>query len=424
MSILDVTLDVERWMTPLRWRSARSRLGVGYDRTADDRMTLTSQLQSMLDAGVQRNLFPSAQAVVLHRGARVFEGVAGDAQPATLFDLASLTKVMCTTSAFMSLWNEQKVSLERDLSAFFPKTPVGRAQISLADLLYHRSGLPAFVPFFAPVMGAFPALFSPSCPAVIRAHARNEVVEAAKSTHPSSARIATYSDVGFILLGEALSKASGLALDALYQERVAAKLELSLHFRRLSERKPIVDPIASTGATRPREPAPGQENLWSIESHPSVEGEVDDDNAWAMDGVAGHAGLFGTAGDVATFGQAVLDEVRGRARLAAPALWVRALERDAGTPGSTRAFGFDTCRPGDPPAEASAGRWLGQVAPGAVGHLGFTGVSLWIDRAREVVVALCTNRTALGRDNTRIRAFRPRFHDAVAAALGFAGAGG
>lgn len=418
MSILDVTLDVERWMTPLRWRSARSRLGVGYDRTADDRMTLTSQLQSMLDAGVQRNLFPSAQAVVLHRGARVFEGVAGDAQPATLFDLASLTKVMCTTCAFMSLWNEQKVSLERDLSAFFPKTPVGRAQISLADLLYHRSGLPAFVPFFAPVMGAFPALFSPSCPAVIRAHARNEVVEAAKSTHPSSARIATYSDVGFILLGEALSKASGLALDALYQERVAAKLELSSHFRRLSERKPIVDPIASTGATRPREPAPGQENLWSIESHPSVEGEVDDDNAWAMDGVAGHAGLFGTATDVAKFGQAIIEELAGASKLAPPTSWQVALAPDSSTPASTRALGFDTPAPPDSPQPSSAGRYIGRLPPGAVGHTGFTGTSVWIDLAHQLVIALCTNRTLRGRNELGIRQFRPQFHDAVVESLG------
>ena len=140
----------------------------------------------------------------------MFQGVSGNALPETLFDLASLTKVICTTAAFMALWNEQKLSLESDLSSFFPKTAVARGQISLADLLYHRSGLPAFVPFFAPVMGAFPALFSARCAPVIRTHARNQVVEAAKGTHPSVRRIAEYSDVGFILLGEALARSSGL----------------------------------------------------------------------------------------------------------------------------------------------------------------------------------------------------------------------
>jgi CubicO group peptidase (beta-lactamase class C family) len=140
---------------------------------------------------------------------------------------------------------------------------------------------------------------------------------------------------------------------------------------------------------------------------------VDDDNAWAMDGVAGHAGLFGTCEAVARFGQAVLGEIAGTGRLAPPSLWQDALRRDAETPGSTRALGFDTRLPGDPAGDSSAGRHLGGVAPGAAGHVGFTGVSLWIDRGRDLVVALCTNRTALGRADTRIRGFRQRFHDAA-----------
>ena len=383
-------------------------------------MPSTSQLQQLLDSGVQRKFFPSAQAVVLHQGALTFEGVAGDAQPSTLYDLASLTKVMCTTSAFMVLWAEGRVSLEDDLSFLFPKTTVARAQVSLGDLLYHRSGLPAFVPFFAPMMEAFPALFSQSCPPVIRTHARNQVVEAAKSTHASSQRIAQYSDVGFILLGEALAKVSGTPLDALYQQKVAAPLGLSSHFRRLSEAKPMADPSAPTGTTRPREPAPGQENLWSIEAHPTFPGEVDDDNAWAMDGVAGHAGLFGTAADVAKFGQAVLDELDGAGKLAPQERWQLALTADSSTPGSTRALGFDTPPAPNIPLPSSAGKYIGRSPPGAVGHTGFTGTSLWIDLARRLVVALCTNRTLQGRKELGIRQFRPQFHDAVVENLGLA----
>src|SRR5258708_1634004 len=137
-------------------------------------MAPTSKLQDLLDSGVQRRIFPSAQAAVLHQGAPVFQGIAGDVRPETLFDLASLTKVICTTAAFMALWDEQRVSPDTDLSTFFPKTAVARAQLSLADLLYHRSGLPAFVPFFAPVMGAFPALFSPGCAPAIRERTARE----------------------------------------------------------------------------------------------------------------------------------------------------------------------------------------------------------------------------------------------------------
>jgi CubicO group peptidase (beta-lactamase class C family) len=383
-------------------------------------MPSSSQLQELLDSAVQRGVFPSAQAVVLHQGARVFEGAAGDAQSATMFDLASLTKVMCTTAAFMALWADDKVTLETDLATFFPRTAAARAQISLADLLYHRSGLPAFVPFFAPLMEAFPALFSPACPPVIRAHVRNQIVEAAKSTHASSKRTAVYSDVGFILLGEALAKISGLPLDELYKEKVADKLELGSHFRRISDAKPIAEPIAPTGTTRPREPAPGQEGLWKIEPHPTVPGEVDDDNAWAMDGIAGHAGLFGTAADVAKFGQAILDELGGAGKLAPQARWQLALAPDSSTAGSTRALGFDTPLPPDAPGQSSAGRHVGRIPPGAVGHLGFTGVSLWIDLARGLVVALCTNRTLLGRNALGIHQFRPQFHDAVVESLGLA----
>jgi CubicO group peptidase (beta-lactamase class C family) len=378
-------------------------------------------LQELLDEGVASGVFPCARAVVLARGARVFDGGAGGATAATVFDLASLTKVMGTAAVFLALWHHGKLEPETPVARFAPTAALGRAGVTLADLLTHRAGLPAFAPLFEPVLRGSPRLFDADCPAGPRALARQAVVAAAFATPleaPPRSR-AVYSDVGFVVLGEVLSIAAGAPLDALVAERVAAPLGLAAHFRRLSAPPPTPPgPIAPTGATRPREPAPGQGGAWTaIERRPTRSGEVDDDNAWAMDGVAGHAGLFGTAGDVAAFGQAVLDEVGGQARLAAPRLWTRALARDAATPGSTRAFGFDTRQPGDPTADASAGLRLGQMPPGAVGHLGFTGVSLWIDLARVVVVALCTNRTALGRGNTRIRGFRPRFHDAVVEAL-------
>jgi len=378
---------------------------------------VSQRLQGLLDEAAAEGMFACARAVVRWRSRIVFTGGVGGP---TVFDLASLTKPLATTAVFLSLWAEGKLEPDTALGRAFPESPLGRAGVTVADLLAHRSGLPAFVPFFARVLAAEPRLLDADCPPAARIGARRAVVEQALATTPVGPRRtrALYSDVGFIVLGELMGVAAGVSLDTLFAERVAAPLGLTAGFRRLSfPHSPAGPEVAPTGTRRPREPAPGQEGLWAdVPDSLARPGEVDDDNAWAMDGVAGHSGLFGTADDVARFGQAVLDDLVGAGRIAPAALWEVALRRDMATPGSTRAFGFDTRLPGDADG-SSAGRVLGTASPGAVGHLGFTGTSLWIDRARELVVALCTNRTALGRGETRIREFRPRFHDAVADAF-------
>jgi CubicO group peptidase (beta-lactamase class C family) len=372
---------------------------------------------------------------VLHEGRRVFEGAAGDATLHTVFDLASLTKVMVTTAAFMTLWRHGAVDPETPVGRVAPEAAVGRGGATLGDLLAHRAGLPPFLPLFAPALRRTPALLEPNCPADVRATARAEVVASALSVAPTVPGVRAgyaYSDIGFIVLGEILARVAGSPLDVLCRVRVTKPLGLGLRFHRLSRRSGWMPAggrvayasrglaIAPTGRTRPREPAPGQEGLWEpFEPRPSPAGEVDDDNAFVMDGVAGHAGLFGTAADVGLFGQIVLEERAGAGRLAPPGHWAAALRRDTATAGSTCALGFHTRAPGDPAGESSAGRLVGMVAPGAVGHIGFTGTSLWIDLGRRLVVALCTNRVAgpRGRAEVRIRDFRPRFHDAAVEAL-------
>lgn len=372
---------------------------------------MSHALQSLLDQGVTEGMFPSAQATVLRDGEVVFRGVSGGATFDTHYDLASVSKAMATATLFVTLWSEGKVGPESPLSRFLPNSPAALSGITLADLLYHRSGLPAYVPFFAPVMKHVPELLDPACPASARAEVRAEIVRAAEQMPLSRPRgeKAVYSDVGFILLGEALARAGGAPLDLLFDQRVAGPLALRTHFRRLSAPKPDV-PLAPSGTKRPRDPAPGHEGLWEpVEQKPSFPGEVDDDNAFALDGVAGHAGLFGTADDVAKFGQAILEEYGGRSLFAPMPLWRRALARDSSVPESTRAMGFDT-----PSAVgSSAGALLGTTPPGAVGHLGFSGCSLWIDLARRLVVALNTNRTLFGHQELRLRGFRPVFHDAA-----------
>lgn len=370
---------------------------------------MTTRLQSLLDGGVRDGAFPMARAVVLLRGAPLFEGGAGGATATTGFDLSSLTKVMCTTSLFMSLWGRGALDPQTPLESYFPGSPSGPS--TFADLLYHRSGLPAFTPLFARLLRAYPRLRDRDCPALLRDEARREAIKmvaAMHLEHPRGTR-AVYSDLGFILLGEALASLCGEPLDRAFLRRIAEPLSLSARFHRLSASESgNCTSIAPTGETRPREPAPGQEGLWDVKAAPSQPAEVDDDNAWVMDGVAGHAGLFGTAADVASFGLACLEDLLGARRFASPDQWQQAFAIDPTTPGSTRALGFDTRS-----ANSSSGRFLGTGPKGAVGHLGFTGTSLWIDLSRELVVAICTNRTATGRDNLKIRAFRPLFHDAV-----------
>ncbi|WNG24753.1 beta-lactamase family protein [Cystobacter fuscus] len=375
-----------------------------------------AQLQQVLDEAVTLGIFPSAQAVVLHRGVQVFGGVAGPVTGDTRFDLASLTKVLSTTALFLRLWTEGKVGPETPVARFFPGSPVGDAGATVADLLYHRSGLPPFVPFFAEALTSTPELLDPACPSATRARVRDEVIQAAARTPlaaPWRTRTA-YSDVGFILLGEILAQVGGAPLDILFSRHVAGPLGLGARYQRLTD-FPTDGLVAPTGATRPREPAPGQETMWGeLPSRPAVLGEVDDDNAWVMDGVSGHAGLFGTAVDVARFGQAILAGCAGDAAIAPGPLWFRALATDPLLPGSTRSMGFDS------PSEglSSAGHFIGDTPPGAVGHLGFTGTSLWVDLRRSLVVALVTNRVAHGRKEVRIRDFRPVFHDLVVDSLG------
>lgn len=382
-------------------------------------MSADQQLRALLEEGVAQRVFPAAQAAAFRDGQLAFSTAAGAANDSTLFDLGSLTKICCTTAAFISLWHEGKLAPDTPLSRFFPRSPASQAGVTLADLLYHRSGLPAFVPYFAKVMPAVPALFDPRCPAAVRMDVRTTIVDTA-SQQPlrrDPRTSAVYSDVGFILLGEVLSDAASETLEDLHEEHVASRLGVDLHFRRLSHHGDDGEPtnIAPTGALRPREHAPGQEGLWPPfpAPKPSRAGEVDDDNAWVMDGVAGHAGLFGTALEVARFGQRLLDELQGANRLAPPELWAQAFLIDASVPGSTRALGFDT----PSPAGSSAGQLLGKPGP-AVGHLGFTGVSLWVDLPRRLSVALLTNRTYFGRADGRIKDLRPRFHDLAVTALG------
>lgn len=407
-------------------------------------------LQSLLEESVRSGVIPSAQAVVLHEGRVAFQGGAGGTTPASRYDLASLTKVLGPTAIFLSLWSKGQLGPQTPIARFYPGSALAAVNATVGDLLFHRSGLPAWQPFFGPLMYAVPELRDPACPPEVRAEVREEVVRAAvlQTLERAPGEAAVYSDLGFIVLGEICGRVAERSLDALVEERVAREFGLDLRYHRLTRMPADAGESPATGLVRPRPPAPGQDHGWKdVEPLPSPAGEVDDDNAWVMDGVAGHAGMFGTAEAVARFGQVVLDGFRKGNALGPAPLWQMLLTKDPKVEGSSRTMGFDTPtrspelitvqaelveaagrdaltlrraqgERGTPLPASSAGRYFGNRSPGAVGHLGFTGTSLWIDLSRNLVVSLLTNRTLPGRDNLGIRELRPRFHDAVVEALG------
>ncbi len=392
------------------------------------------QIHRALCRGIEEGVFPGGATAVFLSGKLIHLSSAGQAQrvPSTvamtdeaLFDLASVTKIAATTSALAVLLGRGQLSLEDPISRFWPGFGrAGKQPVTVRHLLSHSSGLPAWKPFFLEVARDAEAapLFAcdkPNLEVLGQAAQRGKamVLAAIEETPLERApgEAAVYSDLGFIALGRLVELLSGTPLEDFVARKVFAKMALpALGYRPLWKPASADALIATTGVCRPREPAPGQEGIVPApdptrppEARP---GEVDDDNAFAMGGVAGHAGLFGTARDLAAFGSAVLEELRGAQRLAPEAVWRALCTRDA-TPGTTRALGFDTPSEKD----SSAGRYL--AASRSVGHLGFTGTSLWLDLERQLAIALLTNRVHPSRANVAIKPFRPAFHDAVVEAL-------
>lgn len=336
--------------------------------------------RAVLEQAVAAGAFPGAAADAGTSAASVWAASAGrltyepDAPRvtgATLYDLASLTKVIATTSVAMRLVSDRTVSLDEPASIWMPEWAAGPfSAVRVRDLLEHSSGLAAWMPLFQTCQG------------------RDEYRRAIASLAPDYAPRTTsvYSDLGFIVLGHVLETAAGRTLGELFaQFRADAALPASLEY----------------GAEPGRAVAPTEFDPWRGRL---AAGEVHDENAFALGGVAPHAGLFGAAADVAAFARLVLRTFSEDTALGAPAL-MRAFARRSDVPGSSRATGWDTML-----ATSSCGA---RMSAGAIGHTGFTGTSLWIDHERDLYFVLLTNRVHPTRENNQIRAVRRDFHDAL-----------
>jgi CubicO group peptidase (beta-lactamase class C family) len=308
------------------------------------------------------------------------------------FDVASLTKVLCTTTLAAQAVAEGRLELDAPAARWLPGfEAAGKGAVTVRHLLAHSSGLPWWRPWHA--------LAAPGAPD----QGRERVVAALLAEPleaPPGART-VYSDPGFIALGLVVEAALGDRLPALFSARVARPLGLrATGFGPASRAR---GPAAFAAAPARFSQARGR----------VARGEVDDDTAWAMGGVAGHAGLFSTAAEVATIGQAWLAALEGRASIV-PGETARLFAARA-SPGSSRALGWDTRSP----EGSTLGRWLGRGSRGALGHLGFTGCSLWLDLDAGLAAVLLTNHVQPGASRPEaINGLRRAFHDGVARALG------
>ncbi|MBI5136179.1 MAG: beta-lactamase family protein [Nitrospirae bacterium] len=366
-------------------------------------MAQSTSLRHVLAAGVSEGVFPGAvlwawapgfAPLTLAVGRRQVRPEALPMTDDTVFDLASLTKPMVTASLCMALADELGAKWDAPLVAWLPAfangpEPAWRRAVTLCHLLTHSAGLPAWRPYHEAARAVHGV--GAAARADILARICAEPLEAPPGTR------GVYSDLGFILLGEVLERATGTGLDPLFRERVAAPLGLASARYNADHRE------GTFGA------APLAATLDCPWRRRVLRGVVHDDNAYVMGGVSGHAGLFASAADVGRWARAVLAAYRGDSGWIAPGLARRFLTRWA-VPGSSWAMGFDT-----PSGASSAGTRFG---PHAVGHLGYTGTSVWIDLERGWVVVLLSNRLHpddKGAD--AIRRFRPLLHDSVAALL-------
>jgi CubicO group peptidase (beta-lactamase class C family) len=311
-----------------------------------------------------------------------------DLTSSTLFDLASVTKAVATTTMAMILNERGLLELETPVIGIVPEFLVDnrgepdprRHDVTFRMLLSHSSGLPAYEKLF------------------LNARSSDDLLRAAFAT-PLSADPGTraeYSDIGFIILGAALERIAGDSLDRFCQREIFGPLAMT---------QTTFNPPASMRTIIPPTTDEREGSLRTTFRQRIIQGEVQDENAFVLGGIAGHAGLFSTAEDVAVFAHAMLHGSR-ILRSETVELFTR---RESAPSGTSRALGWDT-----PSTPSQSGKYFG---PASFGHLGYTGTSLWIDPDRDVSITLLTNRTWPDCSNQSIKEIRPRFHDAIIEAL-------
>ena len=358
-----------------------------------DTVPTFESLHRFLEEKVEEGAFPGAVLLVGLRGSVRYGTAVGrygenDPKPVsdtTVYDLASLTKVVGLTTACMLLLADGRLDLDTPVSRYVPAfAQQGKEAVTVRHLLTHTSGLPAWRPLYQE--------------AKTRDAAIDTVLATVLKTPPGEAYV--YSDIGAIALAQVVEAVAGISLDAFLEQRL---------FR----------PLGMT-RTRFRPPSSWQSFIAPTERDPwrgrTLRGEVHDENAARLEGISGHAGLFSNAPDLMTFTFWLLDAYHGRlgpeAAVALPAELVRGFtSKQNGPAGSTRALGWDT------PYGTGTGSAGSLLSPASFGHTGFTGTSIWTDPERELVIVLLTNRVHPTRENRAILRIRGELADRVVRAV-------
>lgn len=350
---------------------------------------MTDEARRILVSARASRVFPAATAEVGTSDAMLWRDAVGsltfdDPTPVDLhtpFDLASLTKVIATASVIATLVDAGGVRVGDLVGRYFSEwRGEDREGVTVRDLLEHASGLPARL------VDAPPGAPSPSAPPSVRREFEHDICGMPLEYPPRTQSV--YSDLGFILLGFLAADLAGEALDARFS-RIWPDPSLAFGLTRSVRRR--------AAPTRPLDDD-GRRGRMLV-------GEVHDNYAAALGGVAGHAGLFGTAPAVGRFARAILAAVRGVPHGVLAPERIRQFTTRSSVPGSSRALGWDTMLP-----SSSCGT---RMSPAAFGHVGFTGTSLWIDPTRDRYFVLLTNRAAGGGTLDDMRLVRRAFHDAL-----------
>ncbi len=363
-----------------------------------------SLADAVLQQAISDHAFPGAAFGVLLRGQMLatrglgrftYEQDARRVAPETIFDIASVSKVVATTAMAMRLWELGYLDLDKPISVwlleFVDREFLGeisdsdlaaRQHVTVRMLLTHSSGLPAYARLYAGF---------PTAHALFQACLRMPL-EATPGTR------AVYSDIGFILLGQLLERIAGEMLDVFCKREIFAPLRMTqTMYRPPEELRNSIPPTSADDVFR----------------HRMIQGEVNDENCWQLGGISGHAGVFSNVPDLLRFADCILS---GGAPIFQSETVQTFLSENATIPGSSRTLGWDiTSQP------SSSVRYF---SPRSAGHLGYTGTSLWLDFEKQLAIVLLTNRTYPGTVSLgiskAIQQVRPAFHDAVVEALGLA----
>ena len=365
---------------------------------------MTNALPSILNAlnnAVNEGVFPGAVLLAARRGeVQIHEAVGyASLKPhkipmtrSTIFDLASLTKPIATTTAMMRLVDRGALGLDDPVNRWIPEFSGGdKNRVVVRDLLNHCSGLRAWEPLYKEVIKTANRRAGYVGSPEAKRQVMNRIHRSRLVYTPGTKSV--YSDLGFILLGDLIERVSAQPLDRFCHGEVFRPLGLKRTF------------YIKTGSHPRGKFAATERSEWRRRI---VIGEVHDDNAYAMGGIAGHAGLFGTATDLNRVSQMMLEALRGRSAFVSQKIVEGFVTRQT-TPGSSWGLGWDTPTESSG-APSSSGRFF---SARSFGHLGYTGTSLWIDPEQDLTVILLTNRVHPTSRNIKIRKFRPAIHDLI-----------